>query len=352
MCHKKTKMNQSNWKTLVPAAKHNAVENALLGAFGSTEIDHIAPLTGGRSSALVYKVTAENKPYVIRLVTEIDALTDPNRHFICLNAAARQGIAPPVRYTNAQDAVSIVDFIEHAPLSTSFTTQEQLLGELASLVKATHSLPLFPPLVGFLDGVESLIERYKTLGVLPPAVLEEHFRYYEAIQLAYPRHDTNLVASHNDLNPTNILHNNGKIWLIDWEAAFANDRYVDLALVNIFFGAGEYGEEILLGNYFGDSLNDYHRARFFLMRQVCFMYVAMLFMHLVSVFRKPDSILDAGMKTISFPELQSQLQNGKFMMVSADDHLLFAKVVLNQSLSQMKTPRFNESLDIVVSQTS
>ena len=41
-----------------------------------------------------------------------------------------------------------------------------------------------------------------------------------------------MVSSHNDLfKPDNILFDGQRIWLVDWEAAFLNDPYADLAAV-------------------------------------------------------------------------------------------------------------------------
>ena len=41
-----------------------------------------------------------------------------------------------------------------------------------------------------------------------------------------------MVSSPNDLfKPDNILFDGQGVWLVDWEAAFLNDRYADLAVV-------------------------------------------------------------------------------------------------------------------------
>jgi hypothetical protein len=50
---------------------------------------------------------------------------------------------------------------------------------------------------------------------------------------------------------------------VDWDAAFLNDRYVDLAIAANFFVSNEQQEKMLLGAYFGAGLNSYNGARFF-----------------------------------------------------------------------------------------
>jgi thiamine kinase-like enzyme len=61
----------------------------------------------------------------------------------------------------------------------------------------------------------------------------------EQITNVYPRNEEDLVPSHNDLKPENILYDGNKVWLSDWEAAFTNDRYSDLAIIANFVIADE-----------------------------------------------------------------------------------------------------------------
>ena len=97
-------MEQAILAAVLPATKLNAVERALQSAFQTTEVDSIALLNGGLSSALVYKLVVVGKAYVLRLVMEINELTDPARQFACMNIAATAGVAPAVRYVSVADA--------------------------------------------------------------------------------------------------------------------------------------------------------------------------------------------------------------------------------------------------------
>jgi len=48
----------------------------------------------------------------------------------------------------------------------------------------------------------------------------------------YSQLDSDLAPSHNDLfKPDNMLYDGERLWLVNWEAAFQNDRYADLAVV-------------------------------------------------------------------------------------------------------------------------
>lgn len=130
----------------------------------------------------------------------------------------------------------------HLNISEHWASSNELLPELVKIIKSIHSTPLFPKLVNYLDGIDMFIQNFKASELLPESATEEHFRYYSQIQNVYPRYDGDVVSSHNDLNPNNILFDGKKIWIIDWEAAFQNDRYVDLANVANRFVTNEMEE--------------------------------------------------------------------------------------------------------------
>ena len=60
-----------------------------------------------------------------------------------------------------------------------------------------------------------------------------------------------IVSSHNDVNPNNMLFQDGRLWLVDWESAFAADRYVDLGALANFLQLDAVREVRLLSDYFG-----------------------------------------------------------------------------------------------------
>lgn len=58
-----------------------------------------------------------------------------------------------------------------------------------------------------------------------------------------------LVLTHHDLNPKNIIFRNKKIKIIDWEYVGTNDKFFDLASVCIEFSLNNIEEKILLKTY-------------------------------------------------------------------------------------------------------
>jgi hypothetical protein len=73
-----------------------------------------------------------------------------------------------------------------------------------------------------LDG---FLQKFQTANILPKAESEEFFARYAQVASVYPHDDPEMVSSHNDVfKPDNILFDGHRVWLVDWEAAFLNDR--------------------------------------------------------------------------------------------------------------------------------
>jgi hypothetical protein len=128
----------------------------------------------------------------------------------------------------------------------------------------------------YLDYVGVLIGRVRDMGVLPVPLIDRCARDFGELSSAYPRYDRDpAVSSHNNLNPGNVLRAGTRPLFTDWESAFATDRFVDLAAIANFFAGHEDYEEIVLRAYFGAELNQFHRARLYLMKQAHRLFHAM-----------------------------------------------------------------------------
>ena len=77
-----------------------------------------------------------------------------------------------------------------------------------------------------------------------------------------------LVFSHNDLNPGNIIFNKG-VKFIDWEYSSVNDKYYDLANILIEFNLDDEEEENLLLSYFDSLTCDYDKLKVYKIVYVC-----------------------------------------------------------------------------------
>jgi aminoglycoside phosphotransferase (APT) family kinase protein len=108
---------------------------------------------------------------------------------------------------------------------------------------------------------------------------EERFARYAQVTAVYPHHDPDMVSSHNDLfKPDNTVFDGQRVWLVDWEAAFLNDRSADLAVVANLVVINNAEERVCLQESFGEPPDEYQLARFFLAQQLAHMFYAMAYL--------------------------------------------------------------------------
>ena len=323
---------------MIPEEKSAGVARALLETFGVTEFEDICRMTKGLSSDLVFRLVVNGSPFLMRIMTRIDERNNPARIYACMKAAAEAGLAPRVLYSNAEDGIAIIDFIE----AMSFPATQALV-LLPRTLRRLHTLPPFPTTFNYVTAHKGFIWRFRGAGLLPHDEVEEAFRRYEQICAAYPRVDADMVSCHLDLKPENIVLDGDRPWLIDWMAASINDRFFDLAIIANFVVTNDADERTYLAEYFGQPPDEYQRARFFLMRQVLHMFYATVFLLLGSA-GKPISPSD---NLPSFRAFHQRMWEGEIDLADNCMKIVYGRVHWEQLLSNIRQRRFDEALTIV-----
>jgi thiamine kinase-like enzyme len=322
---------------MIPEEKQPAVTRALEAAFGVHAYEDLRLLTGGLSTALAFKLVVKKSPYLLKILRR-EVISDPAHEFACMQTAAEAGIAPQIWYANVEDRLLITDFVEAKPFP------EEMIPLIVPTLRTLHSLPGFPKMmhaISYLEAANGFVRRFQAAKLLPESATEEVFHRYAELIKVYPRNDAELVASHNDLKPQNMRFDGKRLWLVDWESAFLNDEYVDLAIAANFFVKDEAQEEDYLRTYFGEPAGEDRRARFFLMRQAVSMFYATLL--LLEASRAGLSI-DADLTTPSFREYHQDLIADKIDMLKAEAKLAYGMIHLREALRNMRTPRFAKAI--------
>jgi thiamine kinase-like enzyme len=191
--------------------------------------------------------------------------------------------------------------------------------------------------------MDGFVRKFQAAKILPESETEELFQGYARVASVYPRHDSDMVSSHNDLKPENILFDGDRVWLVDWEAAFLNDRYLDLAVVANFVVTNDAEEEAYLRTYFGEAAGEYRHARFYLMRQILHMAYAVVFMRLGS----GGKAIEPNSKAPGFRDFHNRIWAGEVSLATDEPKLQYARVHMNQVLQNMRAVRFQDALRIV-----
>jgi thiamine kinase-like enzyme len=181
-------------------------------------------------------------------------------------------IAPKVYYLSTANELrqqfTIVDYIEGSPLDTIL---ESHINSMAGTLKELHTFRRFdrsgdklPPTDElpytcsvyneFADGEDKQIEKYDLPGIDDVAVVYNRIKadlgkWFNSLDIYTDC--TNFCLCHADLKSENILDQDGKIFLIDWECAGVDIPETDIG--RLFAGCQLNGvqQKIFMDRYYG-----------------------------------------------------------------------------------------------------
>jgi len=329
---------------MIPQEKIAAATRGLNEAFGVDAFDDIRDLTERPGSNRAFRIVVRGSAYLLRINTRAG---DMARHFSCMQAAAEAGLAPRVRYTSAEDRICITDFVEAEPFPA-----RDALHRVPTALRTLHALSPFPAapfnttctfLLNKGPALDGFLQKFRSASLLPEHDLEWFLAQYARVAEAYSSLDPDLVSSHNDLfKPDNMLFDGRRVWLVDWEAAFLNDRYADLAVVANMLVADEAEEQIYLQEYFGAAPNSYQTARFYLMKQLAHMFYTMAFLSLGCA----GTPVDWSEPVPAYAGFQRRFWRREVDLADSHSKTVYGRVHWEQLRHDLRQPRFEEALRI------
>lgn len=328
---------------MIPQEKSAAVARALHGAFGTSQITDAQKMNRGLTSDLVLRIIVRGSPYLLRIMTRMDETNDPVRVFTCMRAAAEGGLAPRVHYTNAEDGIAIIDWIDavHFPL-------DEARVRLPATLRRLHALAPFPKAFNYVTAHKFFVWRLRSAGLLPIKETEPVFHRYALLCATYPQLDEDMVSCHMGLKPENVLFDGQHVWLIDWTAAHRNDRYFDLAIIANFVIRSDADERIYLEQYFGQPPSAYQLARFFLMRQTLDMLSAAVFLLLGSGGKPIRQSADLP----SFHDFHQRIWAGEIDLADNELKVVYGCAHWAKLCDDIRHPRFDEAVRTVAEQNA
>jgi len=329
---------------MIPQEKSEAVTRGLREAFGVAKLEDIHMIKD-LASSLVFRIVVRGSPYLLKISTRA---SDPARHYACMTSAADAGLAPRVWYTGIEHGIFITDFVNAEPLPVS-----DALVRLPAMLRALHALPQFATapfnttctfLLNKGPMLDGFLQKFQAANILPKAESEEFFARYAELAAVYPHDDVELVSSHNDLfKPDNILFDGQRVWLVDWEAAFLNDRYADLAVVANQVVTNDEEETAYLQKYFGAAPDEYQLARFHIMQQIAHLFYTMAFLYQGS----QGEPIDWSGTVPEFRDYHRRLWAGEIDLADKDVKIVYGKVHWERLLHNVQQPRYKEALRII-----
>jgi thiamine kinase-like enzyme len=210
----------------------------------------VSRLAGGITNRN-YVVVAEGRRYVLRLPGQRTELLgiDRGREAEAAARAAALGIGPPVLGELPGAGTLITQLVAGSHLHGARFAER--LPDVLGLLRRFHRSG---PLAGAFP-IHRVVERHArdaaANGVAPPAAYEGLRLASLRIEAAFALAPTPAVPCHNDLLPANLLFDEDRVWLLDYEYAGMNDLFFDLANLSVNAGLDEAADERLLRLYFG-----------------------------------------------------------------------------------------------------
>ncbi len=319
----------------LPDAKRHIAHSAIAAVIGSAAVAAVRPLNGGKSGAFVFLVECGGRRFVLRIEGDPSPLRNPHQ-YVSMRLAADGGIAPPVRYMDADNRVAMMDFIEDRPLQAYPGGGEGLARAIGIMLRELQALPAFPRFVDFPAIVSRLWTHVCRTGLFADGLLDTASQRLCEIQRAYVLQPQDYVASHNDVLPRNVLFDGARLWLIDWESSYRNDPLVDLGTALDNFAPSPQLEEVLLLAWLGRAPDDFLRSRLALVRALTRLYYAgVLFSAAAPAPRdEPHQNLSAP----THPEFERAIREGRLLTETPEASLVLGKMFLASFLSASKPP--------------
>jgi aminoglycoside phosphotransferase (APT) family kinase protein len=303
---------------------------ALEAAFGAASVEGVRAVSGGASGALAYRVTTSSGDHLLRI--EGRRLPGRNPHqYTCLELAAAAGIAPPIRYLDAEAGVVIMVFLDVRPIAEFAGGPEAAAAAAADLVGELHRLPGFPAIGDHLDDLERLIAFVSTSGHVRDDQLAPHRDAFQEIRSVYPWDPSTFVSAHNDPNEFNLLYDGRRLWLVDWETAKRNDPFIDIATLCQHLAPTPELRDLVLRRVLATEPDERARARLFLAGQLVRLFAGTMLVLITADPAAPVDLHDA----LTPAAFAAAIGQGDLVAGQPETTLAFATTVLRGVLDNV-----------------
>ncbi|HUJ61205.1 MAG TPA: phosphotransferase [Kofleriaceae bacterium] len=195
----------------------------------------ITRIAAGLSGAGVYRVEAAGASYVLKVAADAEPIAAWRRRAEVYQLAAAAGLAPRVIHVDEAHRAITSAFVADRSLFALLgdpRTRAGAIDQLGATLRRVHDLPLPEgaeprDLRALLGQVWSSVAAIATPSFVGEAVAG-------ALAEVAPPSERALVLSHNDVNPSNLIHDGERVLLLDWDAAGPADPLFDLAALALF----------------------------------------------------------------------------------------------------------------------
>lgn len=315
-----------------------AIENG----FDRGTVLSVRAVGGGASGALTYRVEAREGLFLLRGETLGGPLRNPHQ-YECMQIAADAGIAPPIRYVDADAGVVVIRWIEQRPLDTFAGGPAALAIATGELLARLHETAIFAARRDHLENLAGLLGFLESSGRVAPGLLDRHREAFDKLRAAYPWRPDEHVSAHNDPNQFNLLYDGDRLWLVDWETASRNDPMIDVATACSYLGPTPDLRDGLLSAWLGRTADDLVRAKLVLAENLVRLFAGCI---LLTIVVDPTNPTHSDLTAMTLAEFGDRIGRGELVAGTPSTTLAYAKIVLSEFVNAMRTPEVQAAMAV------
>jgi thiamine kinase-like enzyme len=216
----------------------------------------ISPIKCGLTN-LNYKIDVDNQFYFLSqpdVYSQFLSINFYNKYVNNKNCAEYE-ISPSVFYFEKTHNIIITDFVFSQPISKMTFQKESYLLLLIELVKKMHNVKPFNQEFNMFKLIKNYMVIINKQNIKLPQIIIDNIEKINLIGNTLEKYRDVLVPCHNDILPENILIENNKLLLIDFDYSGNNDPCFELGNLSIEMEFSEIQNHQMIQHYFGELNN-------------------------------------------------------------------------------------------------
>ena len=265
------------------------------------------PLARSVAGSCLYKFYSNylQKNLVARVQKGSFADTSALYHDVMI--ASHEGYAPKVYLANDDLGVIILEEIVHQWPKERYSIS--FFRKITQPLRQMHQGHSFKRKKLFYEWLDDVEEKLKTKNIPIPTFQTDYFKQYETIKLALKSNisifEKDIMPTHHDINPGNILFDQKQAYLIDFETASQDIFYLDLAEAFNFFIYDDTKIQSFLTSYFIKEPNEEQISKFTLFKALAFLKNGLWLAHISGVNKLPDD-----KNILEYPLFEARIRKG------------------------------------------